>query len=684
MYNALKTELEEIAGSRPQAKSPSWGSPLSPLLPKQASFGLEPENWRGKVQKDAERVGDFVDRGIDGLEEQLQELSCYSPSARGNSVNACPLGVEGESEGDKDLQLRILEAVGAVSEGTSRLRSFAELNHAALYKILKKHDKLLGTKDGLGVEFPKLVKTTGLANMGRFDNLDAKVKELSNRNQQTDGLGEDVSSEVARLAAGLGRNRAASARSEPLLYFFLGTMSTFLVCVVLLLSLPAGSLRTKHTHTFSTAYFLAPIPVFRVVFSVVLSLWCLGLIARACYMYDVNHLFILNIDPRCRVTPNWFFTRAALLTTLEILLFGTYVVDYKWAIGPRIWASYGLNMRSSAHFVLYPVALIIITISSLLYPSRLCIGRYKWSIVYSIGRTAAAPFYHVSFFDNIIGDALTSLAKPLQDVPAAVCYLASSHPQTEESVARFAEKGDLCPGNVHLVALPVIAGLPYWFRAFQCLSRWLETRRETPEPKHLWNFGKYCASLLVVVISAVPGMPLSVVVIFSIAATTYASVWDIQCDWGLRTQDLVSSRLVKIFGCDKAGDPGIKKVVRWLHFQRTVVVEKGERPRRHFKKRVYVIASLLDIAARCSWVLTLVPITIIAENIALKCAFVTLISSLEVVRRSAWAVLRMEHEQIANASGFRALLWTPSLFSATVIRAKSRAKGADLTTAQMQ
>ena len=38
---------------------------------------------------------------------------------------------------------------------------------------------------------------------------------------------------------------------------------------------------------------------------------------------DVNHMCILNVDPRCRVTPEFFFARAATLTTLWILIFGT-------------------------------------------------------------------------------------------------------------------------------------------------------------------------------------------------------------------------------------------------------------------------------------------------------------------------------------------------------------------------
>ena len=30
-------------------------------------------------------------------------------------------------------------------------------------------------------------------------------------------------------------------------------------------------------------------------------------------------------------------------------------------------------------------------------------------------------------------------------------------------------------------------------------------------------------------------------------------------------------------------------------------------------------------------------------------------------RRSLWAVLRIEHEQVANASGFRAFIWAPGV-----------------------
>eukprot|EP00438_Fugacium_kawagutii_P015899 Skav226672 [mRNA] locus=scaffold861:300918:303998:+ [translate_table: standard] len=122
-------------------------------------------------------------------------------------------------------------------------------------------------------------------------------------------------------------------------------------------------------------------------------------------------MFILNVDPRCRVTPEWFFARAATLTTLWILIFGIlahytpslpagmYVVDYKWKILPTIWAQEGYNKRASFHFATYPVVLFLLTIVGSLAPSTICRNRpYAdhgvWSIQHKAGHKVE------DFFEN--------------------------------------------------------------------------------------------------------------------------------------------------------------------------------------------------------------------------------------------------------------------------------------------
>jgi len=355
------------------------------------------------------------------------------------------------------------------------------------------------------------------------------------------------------------------------------------------------------------------------------------------------------------VSPDFFFSRAATLTTLWILVFGMYVVDYKWRVLPAIWAERGFNKRSSVHFLLYPVILLTLTLVGMIWPSRICRSRYKASVLRAVARTASAPMHSVDFADNMVGDILTSLAKPLQDLPAAICYLASPHPQPEELVERFASKGDTCSADTHHILLPIIGGLPYVFRAMQCLRRYRDTR----ETRNLWNFGKYIASLSVVIVSSVWFDNTLAIAVVSAIATIYAASWDVTLDWGLGWHELTRCRST---GDEPTRKPTSKSDVETPDSSSKNGGKKKDKAsqERHFPARLYWLCSAMDLIARSTWVLTLMPITIISRNIVGRVVLVTLISSVEILRRSMWAVLRIEHEQVANASGFRALLWVPS------------------------
>ncbi|CAE7567901.1 xpr1 [Symbiodinium natans] len=585
--------------------------------------------------------GVFVDRGIDGLNQQLEELKKLI-SESGLAVTAAAEAIDAYASADEEsshMKLHALQALGNVSIGVQRLRAFAELNYAALYKILKKHDKTLKTKFGLEHLFPRLVKETNLSDHSRLQVLNDEVKELSMKCSQT-----SESPEVACLIHGLGRTgrdmtlvNPISHRSELVLSFFLGSSLALFLAIGVLLALPE-----KSPKTFSEAYFLTPIPVFRVVFSYLLILWCMGAVAKICDQWDVNHLFILNVDPRCRVTPEFFFARAATLTTIWILIFGMYVVDYKWKVLPTVWASDGFNKRSSFHFVFYPLTLLLLAILGTLAPSTICRNRYKISVLQSVKRTGLAPVYSVDFADNMVGDVLTSLAKPIEDVPAAVCYLLSHHPQEEDVVKRFVANGDSCSAGTHRWVVPALAALPFWFRALQCCRRYADTK----EQRHLWNLGKYLCSLLVVIVSRMESLTLLVAV--STTATLYAFFWDVGLDWGLSYKELLYA--CPCFPCKSTAAK-----------TRSNLTVTG----RQFPIKAYVLCSLMDIFARSTWVFTLMPTSLVTGNIVARVILVSVMSSIEIIRRSMWAVLRIEYEQVSNASGFRALLWVPSKLNAS-------------------
>lgn len=350
----------------------------------------------------------------------------------------------------------------------------------------------------------------------------------------------------------------------------------------------------------------------------------------------------------------------------------------------------------------------------LLWPSKVCRMRYKFQLLGCLGRTCLAPLYAVSFADNLLGDVLTSLVKALEDIPAAICYLASHHPQRPEDVELFIKDGDTCPRWVHLAVTPAIGAAPFLFRLLQCARRYHDTK----EGKHLLNMGKYMASLLVLLVTRL-WKDAAIVVPVSLVATVYAATWDISMDWGLDREllrsicarrrpsgqtpassadtaagaavaaardlsiDLLSgqgasqreastssdagpfSQMPSLVGPLPAGPRAAAAAPPRLTSEESAAgngqqeAASSSMRRRHFSRGTYCAAAAADLLTRLSWVLTLVPIALLSDDIAQRALLQTTIATVEILRRSMWTVLRIENEQVNNASGFRALHWVP-------------------------
>lgn len=248
-----------------------------------------------------------------------------------------------------------------------------------------------------------------------------------------------------------------------------------------------------------------------------------------------------------------------------------------------------------------------------------------------------------------MGDVLTSLTKPFQDVPAAYCYLASGHPQTPLDVQTFHQRGDLCPQGVYKIAMPLIAGVPLWWRLLQCARRF----HDSGDKKHLANLGKYLASIVVVLVGALElEENLTVVVIIvSIISTTYSATWDVFMDWGLGSAELSAIFFASPTGIlEQREDATIQDTTKTIGQGRQLL----------FPKYFYPFAIVFDILARCSWVISLLPITALTDDVPTREVFRFAMTALEIARRSVWAVIRIEHEQVANASKYRALMWVPT------------------------
>lgn len=198
---------------------------------------------------------------------------------------------------------------------------------------------------------------------------------------------------------------------------------------------------------------------------------------------------------------------------------------------------------------------------------------------------------------------------------------------------------------------PCIAALPFFFRAMQCLRRYRDTR----EPKHLFNFGKYMASLLVVFVGSYLSTHGYAVLFVSVFATVYAATWDVAMDWGLTLRDVSPWKRAESYMYEGHESAQTSVVVADDATRR-----QSAKFERHFGAHTYLLAALLDIVARFSWVQTLMPTSVLTNDILGKEALSIGTAALEIARRSMWAVLRIEWEQVSNASGFRTLLWVPA------------------------
>ena len=145
------------------------------------------------------------------------------------------------------------------------------------------------------------------------------------------------------------------------------------------------------------------------------------------------------------------------------------------------------------------------------------------------------PHHPVAFGEVFIADIFTTLSKVFAEVEVMVCVI----------IAHFFSGNDHdrqkeIPGCMHSIFMPLVASLPYLWRARQCSVSYNATGEVMP---HLVNLGKYLSAFPVIWTSFfknyyassplyeehLKNLWLGFVVINSI----YSFIWDVYMDWGL-------------------------------------------------------------------------------------------------------------------------------------------------------
>lgn len=619
-------------------------APAQPLLDQ-----LDPVDvWSRDIIVDVERLRDFISNGLQELEDKLKEVSDLGAviAQQGPEVDIEQIDDRPTMPSSKQpftslttgrsVANRVLEELGCLSEASQQLFDFAELNHVAIYKVYKKFDKNLERGTG-AKEMSDVMEKSALMFNDRFQMLHKEIHRLHFLAATALGL-ERSEETLMQLTSSLQERRGKRENNLAHYYYFLGTSTALLLSLILLLFLPP-----VEPDTFSMPRLLSAFPLFYAIFWVLFFLWCAGFVVQACDHNKINFRFILAIDPKCKVGSGSILAVAAVLTSAWIVAFGAYVVDYKWGITSVVTVG-DEAVRYLPRLAVYPALLCVVLAACIFWPYGANTYTHRFAIVKAICRTALAPLFVVSFADNITGDILTSLVKPLQDMTGAFCYCFASHPHSAMEALRFETTSSVCPEWDSALIDPLIAALPLIFRALQCCRRYHDHPGAT---KHLANLGKYSTSLLVVIVGATIGGHSTPKIVLAAIATVYSAIWDIKMDWALSWHTLTQPR-------DES------TMVSNVMVPNNQVSRKPVHHPRLFQPTTYMAACIMDVALRLVWVLTLLPIGFFVDGLVNRMIFRAVVSALELARRSLWFILRVEHEQALNGSGFRTLNWVPS------------------------
>eukprot|EP00550_Attheya_septentrionalis_P002539 CAMPEP_0198285334 /NCGR_PEP_ID=MMETSP1449-20131203/4663_1 /TAXON_ID=420275 /ORGANISM="Attheya septentrionalis, Strain CCMP2084" /LENGTH=768 /DNA_ID=CAMNT_0043982739 /DNA_START=78 /DNA_END=2380 /DNA_ORIENTATION=+ len=288
-----------------------------------------------------------------------------------------------------------------------------------------------------------------------------------------------------------------------------------------------------------------------------------------------------------------------------------------------------------------------------------------------------APFRFVDFRDAFVGDIITSVVRPIQDILYGLSYLGAVIWGAVYAGYGIAEAGNLLERSwlLHNVILPSSAILPLWWRFLQTLRQSYDSGQRWP---HLGNAFKYLtASLVIVYGMAHPEDRRSRWwIICFMLATLFQIWWDTVMDWDLLVITPKSQLTVQPTSAAGSG-----RCACISHAARLVFTPVGRyfvqplkalllkfninvpdydqinlRPNRLYKTdnyywRIFVINAVF----RFTWMLSFIPAYHLsgASNAVvqtfsydLKSYVGVIISCTELVRRCLWGVLTVENETI--------------------------------------
>lgn len=472
------------------------------------------------------------------------------------------------------------------------LQNYQNLNFTGFRKILKKHDKLLGTN---------------LGGQWRQANVEAAPFYT---NKDIDRLIQETESLVTTMLEGGDRQKAMKRlrvpplgdQQSPWVTFKVGLFSG--AYIVLIIAVILSGVFSQTRDDWRIVFRL-----YRGTLLIILFMFLIGVNVYGWRTSGVNHVLIFELDPRNHLSEQHLMEMAAIFGVLWALSVLAFLYS-----GPLAIPTYA-----------NPLALLLLMLVFLVNPLHTMRHQARFWLLRVLGRIFAAPFFYVGFADFWLADQLNSLVPVFIDAQYFVCFYATDFQWMENSDATR------CMNRpVNLALRPVLACLPAWFRFAQCLRRYRDTREAFP---HLANASKYATTFFVVLFSTLFNVyresypsssshPFFILWILSaVVSSCFTYTWDVKMDWGLFDSNAGDNRFLR---------------------EEIVYSSSG----------YYYFAILTDLALRFGWTLS---VSLTELGVIHSDLMVTILAPLEVFRRFVWNFFRLENEHLNNCGKFRAV-----------------------------
>ncbi|CAM8956144.1 unnamed protein product [Rhodiola kirilowii] len=391
--------------------------------------------------------------------------------------------------------------------------------------------------------------------------------------------------------------------------FYLGLSAGCIAALILALVIVIRA-RSILDSEGGTQYMNTMFPLYSLFGFVVLHILMYGANVYFWRRYRVNYSFIFGFKRGTELGYREVFLLSSVIAVLAMV---SVLLNLDMEMDPQT-KDYGVLTE------LLPLGLILILTAVLFFPFNILYRSSRFFFLASVFHCIFAPLYKVTFPDFFLADQLTSQVQAFRSLEFYICYYGWGDFKLRQNSCKSSD--------VYNTFFFIVAVIPYWSRLLQCLRRLFEEK----DPMQGWNGIKYLSTIIAVSMRTAYSLNNGAVWMIlawatSIVSAVYSLYWDLVVDWGLLKRNSKN---------------------KWLR-DKLMIPNKG----------VYFVAMVLNVLLKFAWLQTVLNFQVLVMHRQL---FLTVVASLEIIRRGIWNFFRLENEHLNNVGKFRAFKSVPLPF----------------------